>query len=135
MPATIVMQDLVTVTTSISGQVISQQESLWVDLLNYQDLGLMIYFAQVPASFTGNVAFYIDHAPLKEEGLFTVLSPLVSVTAAPGTNPGWNFYGPFHLSSGQLFSRFARWRVTNGTSASVSTWQFRILLSANQSAR
>ena len=136
MPQTLVMQEMVTITPSVSGQIITQQENLWPDLTGYQDMGLIIYFAQVPTSFTGSPALFIETAPLKEEDLFTVTQmQLVSVTAAPTTNPGWNFYGPWHMSTNALFTRFLRWRITNGTSSSVNTWQFRIVLVLNPSPR
>ena len=66
MPLTIVMQELTTVTLNTSGQIITQQENLWPDLGPYQDMAVFAYFAQVPSSFTGSPALYIQTAPLKE---------------------------------------------------------------------
>jgi hypothetical protein len=137
MPVTIIHQDLVTVSTTTAGQSIVQQEDLWADVGAFQDLGIAIFVAQAPSSFTSGVALYIENAPLREEALFTTASPLVNINGTPsGPAIGWNFYGPWHLSNGSaIFMRYLRWRAYNGTGSATNTWQFRILLTANPAPR
>jgi hypothetical protein len=123
------------VTLNTSGAVIMQQESLWPDLGAYQDVGIAAYFAQVPASFTGSPVFSIQTALVKEEGLFSLSNfALVNVTTTPSNVPGWNFLGNFHMGATNQFCRYLRWSITNGTSTSMNTWQFRLLLNVNPSA-
>ena len=133
MALTITNQELITVTLTASGATVTQQESLWSDLGAYQDLYIQIFFAQLPA-WTNNPQLYIETAPLKEEALFTTATnQLITISANPANYPGWNVYGPFHLSSGTSFCRFLRWRIFNGTAAGPNTFQFRVLLSVNPS--
>jgi hypothetical protein len=132
MAITLIMQDLVTVTLTASGQTITQAENLWVDLAAYQDLAINIYYAQAPTTLSFNAGLFIETAPLKEEAIFMTF-PIVSVTTAPATVPGWYGVGAFHLGSSNGFGRYLRWRVANGTYSGTNTWQFRIVLTVNPS--
>ncbi len=119
---TFVLTDFITVRGS--GNTITQSESEWLDLTQYEDVTFWIDVKEV----TGTVTMNIQTSPTKDETFFANVYTNAAL-AAGVINPA-STGGKCLMSSASVpIARYIRWQVTSASAPFDAT--FRIFISAN----
>lgn len=116
---TFILQDWIT--TRGNNNTITQSESEWLDLTQYQDVVVWVDVREM----TGTVTMTLQTAPTKDEAFFavgTLATPTLTVGTATITKV---------LMSGATvpLSRYVRWQLTSAGAPYDLT--FRVMVSAN----
>lgn len=116
---TFIMQDWITIRGAAN--TVTQSESEWLDLAQYQDVVLWIDARE----FVGTVTLNIQTAPTKDESFFSVGTVFTTTLALGPTAPQ-----KVLLSVATVpLARYLRWQLTSATNPFDAT--FRIMISAN----
>jgi hypothetical protein len=125
---TFVLADWTTV-RGASGVTITQSESEWLDLTQYEDLTFWIDVKEVTPTGAG-VTLAIQTSPTKDDSLFATISSNTNLAAgiinpSAGANKGICLMA----SASIPVARYVRWQLTGPASTYDAT--FRIFISAN----
>jgi hypothetical protein len=108
-----------------SNNTVTQSESEWLDLTQYEDLTFWIDVKEVTGAA---VTLNIQTSPTKDESLFTNISS--NATLAAGIINPSNATGKCLMSSASIpVARYVRWQLTSANEPFDAT--FRIFVSAN----
>jgi len=125
------MQDWVEIAGQPSISSITQSASSWFDMSMFHDVivWLQVNDRQLGGGTATAVSIVYETAPIREEGLFFPMTPLIVLT------PGLVSIATLFKTVGVPLSRWLRWQLfVSGAPASAWSAVFRVLLSANASA-
>ena len=112
------------ITVRGSNNTVTQSESEWLDLTQYEDLTFWIDVKEV----TGTVTLNVQTSPTKDESFFTTISN--NTTLAVGTLTPSSGQGKCLMASASVpVARYVRWSITSASTPFDAT--FRIFVSAN----
>jgi hypothetical protein len=122
---TFILQDWITVRGS--NNTVTQSESEWLDLTQYEDVMFWIDVREV----TGTVTLNIQTSPTKDETFFTastaaIYTSTITASASPITPSTTKV---LMASASVPVARYLRWSLTSATAPFDAT--FRIITSAN----
>lgn len=113
------------ITVRGSNNTITQSESEWLDLTQYEDIFFWIETKEVTGAA---VTLNIQTSPTKDEGLFATIS--ANATLAAGIINPSNATGKCLMSSASVpVARYVRWQLTSANTPFDAT--FRIFITAN----
>jgi len=119
---TFVLTDWITVRGSAN--TVTQSESEWLDLTQYEDVMFWIDVREV----TGTVTLNLQTSPTKDENFFQAANIYQNAALAAGTLTPANTKVLMSAASIPL-ARYVRWQLTSASAPFDAT--FRIMVSAN----
>jgi hypothetical protein len=122
---TFTLTDWVTVRGAGASNTVTQSESEWLDLTQYEDVCFWIDVKEV----TGTVTLNVQTSPTKDESFFTNIYTNAALAAGivnPGSTGGKVIMA---TTSGVPVARYVRWQLSSATNPYDAT--FRIFISAN----
>ena len=121
---TFILQDWITVRGA--NNTVTQSESEWLDLTQYEDVGFWIDVREV----TGTVTLNIQTSPTKDESFFAAANIYQNAALAASATPITPSTTKVLMSSATIpIARYVRWSLTSSTATFDAT--FRIIASAN----
>lgn len=121
------LQDWVTIRGATTISTVTQSESGWLDLRQYQDAVFWVEVRELSLSGLTSLSMNLETAPLKDESLYV---PMATQVLAAQTQPF--VLKAMAASASQPLARWVRWRLSaSGTASTPWDATFRISMAAN----